>query len=94
MALPGLQDTQCGFKCFRASVAEDIFRVQTLTGWSFDIELLFVARLRRYRVVEIPIPWYFSPESKVNLVQDALKMGLDILRIHRNARRGTYRAQI
>ncbi len=94
MALPGLQDTQCGFKCFRAPIAEDIFRAQTLTGWSFDIELLYVARLRRYRVVEIPIPWYFNPESKVNVMRDALKMGLDILRIHRNSRRGFYRAQI
>jgi glycosyltransferase involved in cell wall biosynthesis len=90
LALPGLHDTQCGFKCFRGAVAEDLFRCQTLAGWSFDIELLYIARLRRYRVTEIPIPWFFSPESKLNAVSDALKMVLDILRIHRNAWRGCY----
>jgi dolichyl-phosphate beta-glucosyltransferase len=90
LALPGLHDTQCGFKCFRAVVAEDLFRNQTMTGWSFDIELLYIARLRNYRVVEVPINWYYSSESKVNAVQDALRMVADILQIRRNARRGMY----
>lgn len=90
LALPGLNDTQCGFKCFRASVAEDLFRKQTLTGWSFDIELLFIARMRRYRIVELPIPWYYRSESKVNPVRDALRMGLDILTIRKNALTGKY----
>ncbi len=90
LALPGLHDTQCGFKCFRRSVAEDLFRHQTLESWSFDIELLYMARLRGYRVVEVPIPWYFNPESKLNVVKDALQMGVDILKVRRNARRGLY----
>lgn len=90
LALPGLHDTQCGFKCFRASVIEDLFRRQTLTGWSFDIELLFVARRRKYKIVEVPIPWYFNPESKLNVVLDALRMGTDILSIHRNVWQGKY----
>ncbi len=47
LILPGLQDTQCGFKCFRAEVADDLFKRQTLMGWSFDIELLFIARQAR-----------------------------------------------
>jgi dolichyl-phosphate beta-glucosyltransferase len=94
LALPGLQDTQCGFKCFRRPVAEDLFRVQTLMGWSFDIELLYVARRRGYSIKEIPIPWYFSSESKVNAVQDALRMGLDILKIRLNDRRGVYAAKV
>ena len=72
----------------------DLFQVQTLTGWSFDIELLYVARLRGYRIVELPIPWYFSPESKVSVVRDAFKMALDILRIRRNARQGGYHARV
>jgi dolichyl-phosphate beta-glucosyltransferase len=59
-ALPGLQDTQCGFKCFQGSVAEDLFALQVVTGWSFDVELLYIAHLRGYRVVEIPIPWVFQ----------------------------------
>jgi glycosyltransferase involved in cell wall biosynthesis len=90
LALPGLHDTQCGFKCFHHLVAEDLFRFQTLTNWSFDIELLYMARLRHYRVVEIPIPWYFNPESKLNVVKDAFRMILDIIHIRQNARNGLY----
>jgi dolichyl-phosphate beta-glucosyltransferase len=81
MALPGLHDTQCGFKCFPSAVAEDLFKQQTLTGWSFDIEILFVARRRHYRIVEVPIHWFYNPESKLNTVKDAIKMGVDILKI-------------
>lgn len=90
LALPGLRDTQCGFKCFRADIAEDLFRYQTLPGWSFDIELLYIARLRHYRVVELPIPWYYRNESKVNPIRDALRMAGDILTIRKNALAGTY----
>lgn len=92
-ALPGLHDTQCGFKCFRASVAIELFQLQTLDGWSFDIELLYLARRRGYQVVEIPIPWYFNPESKLNTISDAAKMGLDILKIHTNSLRGMYESK-
>jgi len=90
LILPGLNDTQCGFKCFRAQVAEDLFRHQTLFGWSFDIELLFLAQRHRYRVIEIPIQWYYRSESKVNALQDAMRMIGDIFRIHVNAWRGRY----
>ena len=90
LILPGLQDTQCGFKCFRASVADDLFNRQTLMGWSFDIELLFIARRHGYRVIEIPIDWYYRAESKVNALSDALHMIRDIFRIHANARQGLY----
>ena len=92
LILPPLQDTQCGFKCFRAQIAEDLFRRQTLDGWSFDIELLFVAYRRGYRVDEIPIDWYYRSESKVSAVRDALRMIQDIFRIRANARAGAYDA--
>jgi glycosyltransferase involved in cell wall biosynthesis len=92
LALPGLHDTQCGFKCFRSDIAADLFSRQTLTGWSFDVELLYIARLRGYRIVELPIPWYYGEASKVNAVQDAFKITLDILAVRRNARRGVYAA--
>jgi glycosyltransferase involved in cell wall biosynthesis len=94
LALPGLQDTQCGFKCFREPVAEELFRAQTLMGWSFDIELLYMARKHNYKIVEIPVPWYFNPESKLNVVQDAVKMGVDICTIHYNALRGIYNGKV
>jgi dolichyl-phosphate beta-glucosyltransferase len=90
LVLPGLQDTQCGFKCVRADVAEDIFPYQTLTGWAFDVELLYIARRRGYRILEIPIHWYFNDDSKISVVRDSLRMFLDLLRIRRNARRGLY----
>jgi dolichyl-phosphate beta-glucosyltransferase len=90
LALPGLQDTQCGFKCLRDAVAVDLFGSLSLTGWSFDIEMLYLARLRGYRVIEVPIPWYFNSDSKINPLKDSLKMGLDILAMRRNARRGFY----
>ena len=94
LALPGLNDTQCGFKCFRAPVAEALFRLQTLTGWAFDVELLYLARQRGYSIVELPIHWYFNPESKLNVFQDAIKMGMDILTIHWNKLRGVYDAKV
>jgi glycosyltransferase involved in cell wall biosynthesis len=90
LILPGLQDTQCGFKCFRAEAADDLFKRQTLMGWSFDIELLFIARRHGYRIIEVPIDWYYRTESKVNAVSDAMRMIHDIFQIHINARRGLY----
>jgi glycosyltransferase involved in cell wall biosynthesis len=90
LALPGLQDTQCGFKCFRGAVAEDLFPRQTLTGWSFDVEVLFIARRLGYRVIEVPIPWTYNPHSKISVVRDSLKMAVDLLTIRLNALQGVY----
>jgi dolichyl-phosphate beta-glucosyltransferase len=90
LVLPRLQDTQCGFKCIRAEVARDIFPYQTLTGWAFDVELLYIARYHGYHVAEIPIHWYFNTDSKISVLRDSLRMFLDLLRIRRNARRGLY----
>ncbi|MEW6403946.1 MAG: dolichyl-phosphate beta-glucosyltransferase [Chloroflexota bacterium] len=90
LILPGLNDTQCGFKCFRSEVAEKLFSQQTLTGWSFDIEVLYLARRRKCRLIEVPIDWYFDAESKVNAVRDAFRMIGDIFRIYFNALRGRY----
>ncbi len=90
IALPHLQDTQCGFKCFQGPVAEEIFRRQTLMGWSFDVEVLFMAQRWGYRVVEVPVPWYFEPQSRVRMLSDSWRMVLDMLTIRSNARRGLY----
>jgi len=90
LVLPHLQDTQCGFKCIRADVARDIFRYQTLTGWAFDVELLYIAQHHGYQIVEIPIDWYFNADSKISIVRDSLRMFFDLLLIRRNARRGLY----
>ena len=93
LVLPHLEDTQCGFKCFRAAVAEDVFRYQTLLGWAFDVEILYVACRRGYTIHEIGIPWHFNPESKVSVLRDSWRMFLDLLTIRRNAARGVYEAR-
>jgi glycosyltransferase involved in cell wall biosynthesis len=90
LALPGLKDTQCGFKCFKSTVADDIFHYQTLTGWSFDVELLVIARSRGYSITEIGIPWTYTPGSKVNVIRDSGRMFVDLLTIRRNLSHGVY----
>jgi dolichyl-phosphate beta-glucosyltransferase len=90
LAIPGFQDTQCGFKSFRREVARDVFAAQTLTGWAFDVEALFVALRRGYRVVSVPINWYFDADSRVRPFQDTYRMVRDVLRIRLNGRRGVY----
>ena len=90
LALPGLQDTQCGFKCFRAEVAEAVFPYQTLDGMSFDAEILFIARRFGYTIQEVPIDWYYNADSRVRLFQDSLLMAFDLLTIRLNSRRGLY----
>jgi glycosyltransferase involved in cell wall biosynthesis len=81
LALPELNDTQCGFKCFKAAIAEDLFRDIKITGWSFDVEILYLAQRRGYRIVEIPIPWYYNPDSHISVVKDSFQMAIDILKI-------------
>ena len=75
------------FKCFRAPIADDLFRQQTLDGWSFDIELLFVAYRRGYRVVRSRLIGITGREQGDG-VRDALRMINDIFRIRANTRAG------
>jgi glycosyltransferase involved in cell wall biosynthesis len=90
MALPRLHDSQCGFKCFRGDIADVLFPMQTIMGWTFDVEILYIALMKGYRVTEIPIPWYHNPKSKVRVWRDSIQMARDLLSIRRNARRGLY----
>lgn len=89
-AVPDFEDTQCGFKCFHGPAAADIFGVQVLDGMSFDVEALYIACKRGYRLVEVPIDWYYMSESRVRVVEDSVRMLSDILTIHTNWRRGKY----
>ena len=87
LAVSGLSDTQCGFKCFRGEVAQDLFRRQTMDGFSFDVELLYLARKQGLTFAEVGVDWYYRSESKVRTVRDSLAMTLDLLKIrwrHRN----------
>lgn len=90
LVLPELNDTQCGFKCFGGSVAEDLFPHMTITGWSFDVEILFIAKQRGCRIVEIPIPWYFNPHSHISVARDSFQMAIDIFKIRLNDQKNRY----
>ncbi|MGA2112306.1 MAG: glycosyltransferase [Anaerolineales bacterium] len=90
IVLPGFEDSQCGFKCYRAVAAEEIFRRQQLTGWTFDVEDLFLALQLGYRIREVPVSWQYSPESRVHMIRDPAHMLLDLFRIRWNWMRGAY----
>jgi glycosyltransferase involved in cell wall biosynthesis len=91
LAIPRIQDTQCGFKSFRRDTARDIFLHQTINGWGFDVELLFVALKHGYRVVEVPITWYYRPQSRISPFKDSVRMVIDVLHVRWNGLRGVYR---
>jgi len=90
LLMPDVQDSQCGFKCFRADAAERIFSQITIRGWTFDVEALFLARKIGYPIVEVPIPWHHKPLSRVKVLRDSIQMGMDLVRIRWNALTGKY----
>ena len=91
LLLPGLLDTQCGFKLFTRPVVQDIFAVSHLNGFAFDVEILYIARLRRYKTEEIPINWTNITGSKVNVFVDSPRMLVDVIGIALGAWTGKYR---
>jgi dolichyl-phosphate beta-glucosyltransferase len=90
LAIPGFQDTQCGFKSFRNAVGKEVFADLTMTGWVFDVEAIFIAQRRGYRVVAVPIDWYFDADSRIEPFRDTWRMFRDVLRIRVNGWRGVY----
>jgi dolichyl-phosphate beta-glucosyltransferase len=79
--VPGVADTQCGFKLFSDTAAEVIFsRLQT-KGMAFDVEVLYLAKMHGFFFNEIPVRWTHNPDSRVRLFQDSLQMFLDVLQI-------------
>jgi dolichyl-phosphate beta-glucosyltransferase len=87
IVLHGLQDTQCGFKCFTRHVAETLFPLQTIPGWTFDVEILAMAQKMGMSIAEVPIPWYYHGDSKVRVIRDSLKMTRDLFRIRASVRK-------
>lgn len=84
--LPGLWDTQCGFKLFRGELARELFGGLRIDGFGYDIDVLYAARRRQLRISEVPVRWINSPETKVNAVRDSMRMLGDIarVRLHRS----------
>lgn len=79
--LRGIKDTQCGFKCFRKEVAWELFKRQTIGGFAFDVEILYIAKLFGYSVKEIPVKWINVDKTRVSLIKDSFKMLFDLFLI-------------
>ncbi len=92
LAVPRLKDTQCGFKCFKGKVADQLFQDQTMDGFAFDVEVLFLAHRRGLRLCEVPVDWFYRERSKVRPIRDSLAMTRDLLKIRWNYRWGKQRA--
>ena len=89
-SLKGITDTQCGFKLFRQKVAADLFGVSSIDGYGFDLELLYVAQQRGYRIAEIPVNWSHQPNSKFHVFKDTLATLREMAIIRRNGANGYY----
>ena len=83
MTLARLPDTQCGFKAFRQAAAKAIFERQRIDGFAFDVEVLVLAQRLGLPMADLPVEWMNSPESKVRIVRDSLRMLADAARIRR-----------
>jgi dolichyl-phosphate beta-glucosyltransferase len=92
LADAGVKDTQCGFKLFHSRVGQDLFSRMRMNGFSFDVEVLLMARQRGYRVAEVPVNWAHQPGSKVRLTLDSLRMAADLVRIRSHCFRGEYKS--
>ncbi|MDP4230769.1 MAG: glycosyltransferase family 2 protein [Bacteroidota bacterium] len=86
--LRGIKDTQCGFKGFRAEAAAKIFAEQKVMGFSFDVEILYLARKYGYKIKEVAVEWYNDERTTVGALSDSAKMFLELLRI-RNLHKGS-----
>jgi glycosyltransferase involved in cell wall biosynthesis len=90
VAVRGFQDTQCGFKCFDEQAAIDLFNLQRNPGWGFDGEILYIATKKGYKILEMPVDWYYQAESKVRPGVDTFLMLKETLNIRWNHLRGAY----
>lgn len=81
LGAPPIADTQCGFKCFRGDAASLLFGLGTIDGFSYDVEILHLARRSGLTIAEIGVDWHYREHSKVRPFRDAFSMTLDLLRI-------------
>jgi dolichyl-phosphate beta-glucosyltransferase len=90
LAVPGIEDSQCGFKAFSRDAARAVFSRQRIDGFGFDVEVLFLARRLGYDVSVVPLRWEHKENSRVAPVRDTLLMLSDVVRVRLNAWRGLY----
>ncbi len=84
LAVPGIKDTQCGFKLFKREAAFGIFKRQKIKGWAFDVEALFLGRKSGYKIKEVPVRWKHFDHSGVNPSLQSFRMFCEILKIRFN----------
>jgi len=87
LLVPGIKDTQCGFKLFEATAAKSVFADLRCRGFAFDVEILFKARIMGYNICEVPVSWSHRSPSRVRLVWDPLVMLRDIIFIRLSTKR-------
>lgn len=87
----GVQDTQCGFKLYTQAAAKKLHTQQTIMGFSFDLEILYLAFKYGYRVAEVPVSWVDAPGSKVDTKKEVQRFLRDLVKIWTNDLKGTYR---
>ena len=90
MGIRWISDTQCGFKLLRKVVAHELFAYPSIDGFGFDLEILYLARQRGYRITEEPVDWSDQPGSRVRILKDRFAMLRDLTKIRRNHRRTRY----
>lgn len=88
--VPGVRDTQCGFKAFTAEAARDLFGRGRIDGWAFDLEILALARRAGFAIAEVGVEWTDDRRSRVNPLKDLWKVIREALTIRKNLRRGVY----
>jgi glycosyltransferase involved in cell wall biosynthesis len=88
--VPGVRDTQCGFKAFTAEAARDLFQRARIDGWAFDLEILALARRRGYSIQEVGVEWLDDRRSRINPLKDMWKVIREAVTIRRNLKQGVY----
>lgn len=102
LVLPGIKDSQCGFKLFKKDAAKDIFSRLTIYGedapertkaylGAFDVEVLFIARKLGYKIKEVPVKWVYVDTTRLSPVSDSINMALDVFKVRINNLKGVYK---
>jgi dolichyl-phosphate beta-glucosyltransferase len=87
--LPGIWDTQCGFKLFRGNVARDAFAGLTTDGFGYDPEVLYLAKKKAVRIAEVPVVWRNSAPTKVMAVRSSMDMLRHVITVRAGRRAAT-----
>ncbi|MFC1621926.1 dolichyl-phosphate beta-glucosyltransferase [Patescibacteria group bacterium] len=101
IALPGIQDSQCGFKLFKKEAAKEIFEKLSIYGkdapeiseaylGAFDVEVLYIAKKLGYKIKTVPVEWTYMPTERLNPIKDSILMLRDVIKVRLNDRKGVY----